>query len=87
MAREVFVSLDGGRPGMMRVEVGGRGHIPAGTAARGRWLLPHGRRRLADPGGWIELEILGSDPKAIGNAAVYRAARRDAAAPEGVPGA
>jgi hypothetical protein len=87
MAREVFVSLDGGPARSYRLALSGHGAIAPGTTTRGRLLYPFGRPRLVDPGDWIEMEILGRDTKAVGNAAVYRAARRDAAAPEGVPGA
>jgi hypothetical protein len=75
MAREVFVKLDRHPVAMMRLELTGRGHIPPGTEARGRRLLPFGRPRLADPKDWIEMVIGGMGPKKIGNSVVYRATR------------
>lgn len=75
MAKEAFVSVDGGPPLFMKLEIGGFGLIPVGTVARGRLLCWNGRGRLVDPKRSIEMRIDGYDRKAIGNAGVYRASR------------
>jgi hypothetical protein len=80
--RELWISLDGGSPRLMRLELSGYGHVPVGTVTRGRVLMPYGRSKLADPANWIDLEVIEiTRPESIGGHVCYAARKRSEVAP------